>query len=246
MASRSISMADVSNAITAASKAAQNAGNYYGNQAVGGWTQGGQGNLQGFWDHSMLGDPFRLAHQWRQIADGPPIVPVEKAEEPVAVAVAESGADQEYLDLAVRLGVNGPAVAKARLLNFLHTEAMGVYNNQRVDSYMRQIAAGRIWCWKPLRRQDREALCTISTPLNKKQPNYHGEAVLEIYPHAVPFVALLSAERIAKAFPDALLLVTDFEAPKPDPFMSVTTRELFDRDQTVLIFERWSEPKYRD
>jgi hypothetical protein len=165
-------------------------------------------------------------------------------EEPIKIEVAAPDADEAYFVLATKLGVRSAAVTRARLEKFLHEECMGLYDYDKVAAYMSNLAeqAGKEFVWKPIRDKDGHA----ASKLGNATSWGHGRFVTGAYQHEIPMPVLMSIDKIATAFPDeAIFFASDYEVKRPDPFAAVTTRELWNHDKTLLVFEKWNEPKFR-
>lgn len=83
------------------------------------------------------------------------------------------------------------------------------------------------WDWRGIRKCD------------AKRTNLAG-----LYPHAIPYSALLTMASILARVKDALFFVSNYEAVKPDPFMLVTHKLLGLAEGYVI--DRWNEPRFRD
>lgn len=161
---------------------------------------------------------------------------------PVATPVSDPGVDAEYMALADKLGIASAPINKAKFESLLAAESMGCYDPQKVDLYMRQLAekVHKYWCWKPLRKLDRDLMGSIKT---NAWGQSHGMHVNTIYEHAVPYPVLLTVQKIIdSAQEQVLFFVSSYEDPRPDPFLSCSTVDLFPE---LWIIERWNEPAWR-
>jgi hypothetical protein len=138
---------------------------------------------------------------------------MEVIETPTKMAVADSDATEEYFQLAERLGIKSAKVTQARLERFLHKEAMGVYDYKKVDAYMQRLAERKrlYWCWKPVREKDTQWVSGLGF---SPTVSYHSQVVKKTYPHEIPPAALLTLDKIATAFPEALFFAT-MRLPSP-------------------------------
>jgi hypothetical protein len=69
-----------------------------------------------------------------------------------------------------------------------------------------------------------------------------GDLLSALYPHAIPFAALATMEKILAHVSDASFAISDYEVELPDPFLMVTHKLL---GTDGLVVERWSEPSFR-
>ena len=204
------------------------------NGVLGGNQQLINESLNQYLEQPSLRSPSQNSQQSTAVA--------EPVEAPERQQVADPGAGDEYFKLATKLGIKSAKVTQARLEAFLHTECMGLYEYSKVAAYMKSIASkeGKVWVWKPLRAKD--ALNNQTTVYSHDHGRVMGGSV---YPHEIPLPVLMSIDKIATAFPEALFMVSDYAVPRPDPFVGVTTREMFEHDGTILIFEKFNEPGFR-
>lgn len=160
--------------------------------------------------------------------------------EPIAVEVVDSDALAEYVAVAESIGFSNPALARARLLNFLQREEIPVYDNGRVDEFMGNIVSGinssrprgerdLVWIWKPLIGEARRDFWTVNGAFHWRQ-----------YSMAVPMGALKDVAKVKAEFPEARFYVTDYETVKPDPFLCVK----LDGCEHVVIAV-WDEPDFK-
>lgn len=149
---------------------------------------------------------------------------IEKPE----TAEADVVVDDEYLALSESIGVDSPIVADELLKRCLKQQRIFVYPTAHVEKYLRSIFDNnrQRLVWRGLRGKDAKGL---------------GQGV---YNHAIPGHALLKAEKVIKTFdrPDDLCFeVSDYEAVKPDPFLSVRIQG----SQTRFVIAYWDEPNFR-
>lgn len=65
------------------------------------------------------------------------------------------------------------------------------------------------------------------------------------YARRIPERVIGTIAKILEREPDAVLLVSDFEVAKPDPFLAITTTKLLEAGK-VWIVEQWDEPAWKD
>lgn len=150
--------------------------------------------------------------------------------------------EEAYLQLAAELGLDSPAIEEAKLLKVLHEEAVGIFNYEKVDTYLQQMAqkqgARTYWVWKPLRSKDRDK---FSGPLGGGAVRYSPK----VYQHAVPLPILMTIKKIADKMPEAVFFCSDYEVQRPDPFIGVSTQALFIEGK-IWVIERFNEPGFRE
>lgn len=150
-----------------------------------------------------------------------------------------------YLTLAKSIGLESAGTDEARMLDCLDKLALKPYDPERVDAYLTHkaeaIGPNVRWVWKPLRESDEKAVGQASTSMTAAaaglvfSPSRYGQAV--------PAHALSMAAEVLREMPDAVFLVSDYEALKPDPFLAVTTARLLGEGR-VWIIDVWQEPGF--
>jgi hypothetical protein len=63
------------------------------------------------------------------------------------------------------------------------------------------------------------------------------------YAQSVPYRVLGEMKVLMEAVPEALFLISDYEAIKPDPFLAVTTEKLLGAGK-IWIVSQWDEPGF--
>jgi hypothetical protein len=158
-----------------------------------------------------------------------------------AVAIPKARlAPAAYLTLAKSIGLESAGTDEARMLDCLDKLSLKPYDVDKVDAYLTHKAEAQreniYWLWKPLRKSDEEAVGLtvnrVSVPLSPKR-----------YGQAVPAHALETVAMVLRELPDAVFLVSDYEAVKPDPFLAVTTARLL-QEGRVWIVDVWQEPGF--
>jgi hypothetical protein len=165
----------------------------------------------------------------------------EDVEAPAPENVEKLAVDEEYMKLAQELGLAVDHGEEARLRAAVADAGVGNYDREKVDLYMRSMAKNNVWVWRPLRKVDVGKL----NQDGDRDVVLHGAVTGgQSYQHVVPFAVLTTVKQISEKFPEALFFISDYAAPRPDPFLMVTTKDLFERD-IYYIVERWDEPGFR-
>jgi hypothetical protein len=161
-----------------------------------------------------------------------------------AVAIPKARlAPAAYLTLAKSIGLESAGTDEARMLDCLDKLSLKPYDADKVDAYLTHKAEAQgpniYWLWKPLREPDERSVNaaaasgrTPGVPLSGKR-----------YGQAVPAHALETVAMVLREMPDAVFLVSDYEAVKPDPFLAVTTVRLL-QEGRVWIIVAWNEPSF--
>lgn len=167
--------------------------------------------------------------------------------------VPQGAADEEYHQLLqrakVRLTPPRPSQQDA-LLAFLREAAIPVYNADRVHRYMSWTAAGKRqnWCW---RRLTGESSITPTwshdwTPFDSlfhgRMDGYYLGVRQASYQHPIPKAVLRTIVAIQEGYalaPEVAFFVSDYEAPKPDPFLAVGHDHA-----EMLVVDYWHEPGF--
>lgn len=163
--------------------------------------------------------------------------------EPMQFEAVDHDALAEYVAVAESIGFSNPALARARLLNFLQREEIPVYSNERVSNFMTALVIkehgpmshnmgipyGVVWVWNPL-LHDRPP-STWATYGSFSGPRYARE---------VPLDVLKTVARVKTAFQEAKFYVTDYQSMVPDPFLCV---KLDDCEHVVIAV--WDEPDFK-
>jgi hypothetical protein len=158
-------------------------------------------------------------------------VPSEKPDV-VAEILAAQDIPDEYFELAGKVGLDSPAVIDVLFRRFLQREEIAVYPLDKVNAFMdwnlarekKRLYEDRLrWVWKALRNED----CVVT---------------LQVYNKPVPMSALQMVARCLEFdIPDKLYFeVTDYEVPKPDPFLSVSLKGGRER----YVIHHWDEPYF--
>lgn len=177
-----------------------------------------------------------------------------KPEQMLALSAEEQA---EYARAAAAVGfVPGGLIAEAMRL-FLSESGILVYPMPKVHAYLtgqygaekkdedRSSWTGMVatWVWHPLRSADQNESATNWDARRQTRHSKNGSVAREqsVYGKPLPLPVLLTVEKIATRFPDALFFVSDeYHAPPiMDPFLMV----LYGGEQFVV--ERWDEPSFR-
>lgn len=164
----------------------------------------------------------------------------------------------EYKALVAELGVNDSAVRNAEFRQFLSDECISVYDYGRVSEFLdKKLKAERKasdeetlqWVWKPIIKPRRptedeaERLLSASWFSRIFVAGSMGDGLSSlIYERPIPHAVLLTVKKIRDKFGDKVqFYASDYELPRPDPFLMVTGPGL-DR----YVIERWDEPTFRE
>lgn len=167
-----------------------------------------------------------------------------RKEEPTGLSADEYA---EYQRVATKVGFAPRGLKSNELRQYLRDAGIRVYPMDAVQKYLNgkygeaDGQRGAKWVWKPLRSAD-------GLSIHGAWQSGHlvnGAVAREQAPYGkpVPLPVLLTVERIADKFPDALFFVSDeYDAPPiGDPFLAV----VYGEDSEPVIVERWDEPVFR-
>lgn len=166
-------------------------------------------------------------------------------------------APESYIRQAQRMGMDA-SVQEATMLRAIHDAGLHVYDYAMVNTYLQWQAQGTLiqglsaqWVWKPMRNADFKTLKgDSSTPTTDEVDTKTVEMRTPVigsqqYSHAVPAEIMARAQTLLDCSPDAILLVSDFQARKPDPFLAVTNKKLLKAGK-VWIVAQWNEPGFHE
>jgi hypothetical protein len=149
-----------------------------------------------------------------------------------------------YLKLAHDLGV---PTDEASILEAIEHNQLEVFDYQRVDAYLYNQAlkegAKVRWVWKPARQMDEKKLISHTGASLGGDIQNVGYLYGKVYTKRVPMQVMATMKAVLDCVPDALFLISDFEVPKPDPFLAVTTPPLLE-DGKIWIVQVWNEPGF--
>ncbi len=153
--------------------------------------------------------------------------------------VRETLAPAAYLTLARSIKLDSAATDEIRITDAIRTLEMTVYDAHLVDEYLADKASAinpwARWCWKPMRESDSTALSGVGAT---------ATAICNsVYAQRVPAPTLAKVRDFLEAIPDAVMLISDYEVKKPDPFLAVTTKRLL-QEGKVWIIDCWDEPGF--
>ncbi len=165
--------------------------------------------------------------------------------EPEQVSFSGDTTFDDYVAVAKQAGFSNGAMLQAQILRFLQREEMVTYNTERVARYMDSLVARErslnpkseerlLWCWRPLREQDKGALVS-HTDFWENGAIDQGQ-----YNLPVPMSALQIVAKIAAEFPDVHFYVSDYTSNQPDPFLAVTASGMH-----FIVVDVWDEPGFR-
>lgn len=173
---------------------------------------------------------------------GPTLVQVKSAAKKLT---AEQLPPAEYITIAKSVGLDGPIIEQAKILDLIDDIGLHVYDFRRVDDYLYRQALRQgtnvRWVWKPIRKRDNEA---ISNQLLVGRDGV-GMVYPKTYAQPLPVSALKLMKQIECEMADVVFLVSDYEVVKPDPFLAITTKSLLDAGKIWIVYQ-WDEPNFND
>lgn len=157
----------------------------------------------------------------------------KQVEKPVKIAdkPAEGAGYEKYAALATKLETAHSKSLKTlethyRVVDFLWEKGIEIYDYDHVEKYLEQMGRrmGKSLCWRGLRDKD---------------GHYSG---WHNYDRAVPVEILQNVDLLMNQFPttELIFMVSDFEVPNPDPFITVQ----IGRNGQKIVFGVWDEPGY--
>lgn len=155
-------------------------------------------------------------------------------------------APASYRATARALQVNSAAIEEFELLQEIHDHALRVYDYDKVDKFLYNEALKQEentrWVWKPLREPD---LKIASANSSWRVERGMGFVYPKLYNKAVPERVLNLVADLLECVPNAVMLVSDFEVIRPDPFLAITTPTLM-KENKIFIIAQWDEPSFHD
>jgi hypothetical protein len=150
-------------------------------------------------------------------------------------------APMSYIELAKEAGALG-AAESAEIDQSLESLNLPVFNIRDVSDYMTDDAARHghsSWGWRPLRDGDSDLVDSASKKMAGRSIGLDSRP----YARQIPTDVLETVRLVAGALPKAVFLVSDYEDPKPDPFLAVTTPRMI-QDGRVWVIADWDEPGF--
>lgn len=167
-------------------------------------------------------------------------------------------APTEYLKLAFKVGLQSAATDEVRLLEAIYSLGLKTHDFAKVDEYLYRKAlddkaindkATTRWAWKPLRESDQKVTNDAINLAAWRRPavvsNNMGQLSFDLYARTIPARVLENIASVLARLPDAVFVVSDYEAVKPDPFLAVSTRKLLVEGK-LWIIDVWAEPGFSD
>ena len=155
----------------------------------------------------------------------------------------------DYQKLAKKLEFQPPRLIEYLLILFFAEKKIRIYNYGEVDEYLTNLAikANAYWIWKPFRDYSNQGMAKFPghSGYDIKQldnPDGHGSCspYHHLYNQYIPFYILMQVKEIDDYINHQVqFYVSDYAAPKPDPFVMVTTRGI-----ERFIFGAWDEPGF--
>lgn len=173
---------------------------------------------------------------------GPSIAEVRQS---AAQLKQEELAPVNYISLAKSIGAMTTG-DEAEMLQTIFDAELHVYDFAKVDAYLYRQAlkqgANYRWVWKPLRKVDVEAMSTFGS---YQVYEHVGVIHNQLYGQLIPMRTMTVIEKMLKAMPEMIFMVSDYEVLKPDPFLAISTRRLLAQGK-VWIIDQWDEPGFTD
>jgi len=199
--------------------------------------------------------PNRTTHEYGERPAELEVPPEPEMPEPEPVVVDADLVDREYRRLARKLRVATSSSLDAKLCRLLQREEILVYPLDKVQTFLRHKARHRNVVWKALRKVDLKRVAfrvdgswhaEPELQLDSDQRQKGADFRTSIYRHAVPIQALKVVEKVEKAMGllgrrDVAFFVSDYEVPKPDPFLMIAGCGL---ERHYVVFH-WDEPGFR-
>jgi len=151
-----------------------------------------------------------------------------------------------YMKTAKAIHLKSPAMDEAELAQIIVDHGFSIYEYAPVDNYLYHQALKQgtsvRWVWKPMRELDAKSV--------KDQASWQtfdgmGRISQSVYAKAIPERILEKAECLLTELPEAILLVSDYEVIRPDPFLAVTTPRMLQAHH-IFIVDQWDEPGFTD
>lgn len=163
-------------------------------------------------------------------------------------------APASYLKLAKEIGLDSASTDEAKLAQALADRDIKPYDFDRVDAYLYKKAEAVSdkstqyrWVWKAMRPKDQHVLDTDRDATSAEIVYYEGMGIVrsDLYKHAIPARVLEAVACILEDFPEAILLISDYEVVRPDPFLAITTPRMLAAHR-IFITDQWDEPGFND
>lgn len=171
------------------------------------------------------------------------------------VPVAKSSlAPAAYLKLAKDIGLESASTDEAKLAQVLADRDIKPYDFDRVDAYLYKKAEAASdkttsyrWVWKAMRPKDQHMIVVYGDAAAGANAFYEGMGLVrsDLYKHAIPARVLETVACILDDFPEAVLLISDYEVVRPDPFLAITTPKMLSAHR-IFIVDSWDEPTFND
>jgi hypothetical protein len=150
-----------------------------------------------------------------------------------------------YMKTAKAINLKSSAIEEAELAQIIVDHGFSIYDYAKVDNYLYHAAIKQgtnvRWVWKAMRDQDAKA----SEGSRYQTFNGMGRISGAVYAKAIPERILEKAECLLTELPDAILLVSDYEVVRPDPFLAVTTPRML-QEHRIFIVDQWDEPGFTE
>jgi hypothetical protein len=155
-------------------------------------------------------------------------------------------APADYIARAQRIRYESAGTDEARMLQAIHDAHLHVYDFHNVDGYLYRQAlkhgSNYRWVWEPMREKDMKAAQENSGQYANAGYVYGSKQ----YDREIPDRVLADVERLLDCAPaETMLLVSDFRAVNPDPFLAITTPRMLAAGK-IFIVEQWDEPGFTD
>lgn len=160
--------------------------------------------------------------------------PLVDRPEPENIKRPDAAAADEYEAVAGDLGFAPPELLRQRIIEFMLDQGMPIFNNEKVDKFLKGIASkdGKYWVWRPLKSAE---------PTSQFHATHHGQTVSAGYDKAVPLDILKRAGALKKKFGEKVdFFVSDYAVKDPDPFIMLKAKGI----EQPIIFGVWDEPNW--
>jgi len=194
-------------------------------------------------DYSAMERPRRPSP--RRGLDTRPVEVGPKPERSALRPALDPGELKRYARLAKKVGFKPEPswIRNQEFEIFLFERQMMTYDVQQVHVYLTQLAANeeRTWQWVPLREKDTATQCQYQLVRFEHAIGADvGDISRMTYQHIIPLAVLQTVETILTEFPDIHFFVSDYQVPRPDPFLAAAFPHCL-----FHIVEMWHEPGFK-
>jgi len=149
----------------------------------------------------------------------------------------------EYSRVARRLGLYVGAQAEFELLAWLDERGDKIFETAEVEEFLqKRTPEGQVWNWMALRARD------MRVDIISRMKSMAGGIITTrgytnpVYTKRAPLQALNLAAAVDQEFPSTFTFhVSDYEAPRIDPFLAVMAKTSPTR---LIVVAHWDEPAF--